>query len=206
MAMSPDKLAKLMAAFPAKALENGNYRTCPVRLSYPQLFKPAVGKKFRNDPAAKPKFSVTSLFPKGANLDAIRAAVDAVSMEAFKTTKKVDMPFKDQGEEEGAGYVPGAVFIRSTADNKPKVKLRRNGELVDASEEDVYPGVWALVTVRPFASDYGTKRVSLGLQNVLIIADDDRLGGGGSRAEDDFAAIDALDDVFAEADGAAAFG
>ena len=73
----------------------------------------------------------------------------------------------------------------------------------DATESDVYAGVWALVTVRPFASDYGTKRVSLGLQNVMILAADERLGGGGARAEDDFEPIDGLDDIdgaLAEAD------
>lgn len=186
-------LARLMKRFPCMELENGNLRTCPVRLSYPHLFAAHVSKKFAA--SAAPKFSATLLFPKGADLSVLDNAVKSRAIEEWGSKwpgMKVSLPFLDQGSEAGDGHVPGAKMIRCTSTEKPNVKTR---SMEDAGAEDVYPGVWALVTVRPFASDYGTKRVSLGLQNVMVIADDERLGGGRSRAEDDFEPIDGLDDL-----------
>lgn len=196
--MTDKQIAALMQRFPVQVLSNGNIRTCPVRLSYPHLFEKYVNKK--KFPDAEPKFSVTCLFPKGADLSAIEKATRECAVENFGRDwerKKVELPLLDQGKEgtpEG-GYVPGAMLCRSTSSQKPKVV---NRSLADVDKDDVYPGIWAIVTLRPFPSDYGKKRVSLGLQNVMIIADDERLGGGGSRAEDDFEPIDALDELEGE--------
>ena len=201
--MNPATLAALLKRFPCVELASGNLRTCPVRLSYPHLFKAHVNsKKFKD---AAPKFSATLLFPKGADVSLLENAAKATAVEEWGPKwqgLKVKMPFLDQGAEGAgqAGYTPGATLVRCTSSQRPGVKVPDMG---DATESDVYAGVWALVTVRPFASDYGTKRVSLGLQNVMILAADERLGGGGARAEDDFEPIDGLDDIdgaLAEAD------
>jgi hypothetical protein len=200
--MDKAKIAALLQRFPCVELASGNLRTCPVRLSYPHLFKAHVGKKFAGQ--AEPKFQATLLFPKGADISTLENAAKATAIEEWGPkwqSLKVKLPFLDQGAEGPgqAGYTPGAALIRCTSSQRPGVKLR---DMADAGEADVYPGVWALVTVRPFASDYGTKRVSLGLQNVMILANDDRLGGGGARAEEDFEPIDGLDDIDGELEGA----
>ena len=57
-------------------------------------------------------------------------------------------------------------------------------------EEEVYSGVWAVVSVSFYAYDVsGNKGVACGLNNIMKFKDDDHLGGRVS-AESDFGGMD----------------
>lgn len=205
--MNPAHLAKLVKAYPCKELATGNLRTCPVRLSYPNLFKP--GKVL--EAGQEPKYSAALLFPLGADVKLLREAAQHVAVEAFgskASAMRLHMPFRDQAEKAGgdddgkSGYVPGAVFFNCSSKQRPGIIGPDGAPISDESR--VYPGVWALVTVRPFAFNHGVKKgVSFGLQNVQIIADDDRIGGGRPRAEAEFEPLDASLSAFDDAGAAA---
>lgn len=201
--MTPDQIKIALSRFPVRVNPNtGNIMTCPVRLSYPHLFKPHVPKKYPN---ADPKYSTTVLFPLGADLSVIRAAVKECGFAAFGQNWNAakGSPLMDQGQEQGPGYVPGAFFCRSTSSEAPAVKLR--DARTNATPADIYPGVWAIVSLRPFANTYKNS-VQLGLQNVMKFADGEKLAGGSRSAEADFDPIDADDLPFDVDADASAFG
>ena len=84
--------------------------------------------------------------------------------------------------------------VNANRDYPPGVRLR---DMQPAKPSDIYPGCWAIVTLRPYTFDTPKKKgVSFGLQNVMKLCDDERLGGGGVAAADkEFAPIDGLEDV-----------
>jgi hypothetical protein len=184
--MDKDQLKKLMAKFPCKQLETGNIRTCPARLSYPNIWE-----KSRGEDGFKASYGATLLFPKGADLSIIREAVKHVAIEKFGSkagSMSLKLPFRDQGEKEGkAGYEKGAVFFRASSDMQPGV-LGPDGRPLN-DQKKLYAGAWVLATVRPFAFDKMQKGVSLGLQNLALIADDEAFGGVPANAADEFADV-----------------
>ena len=61
-------------------------------------------------------------------------------------------------------------------------------------EDEIYSGMWALVSVTFFGYDVsGNRGVAVGLNNVMKYKDDERLGGR-SSADSDFADIDMEED------------
>ncbi len=195
--MDPTKLAALMKRFPCKELETGNIRTCPVRLSFPSVFERT---SFEN---GEPKYSTVLLFPKGADVKLLIEAAKHTAVEGFGSkagSMGLHMPFRDQGIKSLDGYEAGAVFMTVTSKQRPGV-LGPNGKPI-TDEEQIYPGCWALVTVRPFHFDAKMKKgVSFGLQNLQKIADDDSFAGT-VDAEQEFEPLDASltgEDAFANA-------
>lgn len=189
--MNEAAIKAIIAKYPAAETKSGNIRTSPVRLSYPHLFKPHVGKKFKN---AEPRYSVTLLFPKGSDLELLREACRHAAISTWGSkwqSMKVELPFLDQGAENGPDGA-GAVMIRCTSTKQIPVVLA-DGR-TPAKETDIYPGAWGLVSLRPYTADYGTKRVTLGLQAVQKIADGERLAGASlADPEDEFVPIDMAD-------------
>lgn len=185
---------------PADAANAGNIRSCPVRLSFCHLFKPqAAMEQGRPD-----KFVTTLLIPHGADLTIPRGAASRVAFEKWPNLGQpggvqvagLHSPFKDQGEKaQFEGYNPGAFCITAASERRAPVVDMRGAPIVEP--EKVYPGVWAFVTIRPFAfetrhptSQAVLKRgVSFGLQSVMILVDDKELGGGGGDPATDFAGI-----------------
>lgn len=202
--MDENTLQMLLKRFPCATLPTGNTRTCPVRLSYPNLFKPRAQK---NDDGTMGRevFSTALLFPKGAVITALKSAAERVAVEKFGNawaSRRIHLPFRDQAErtdDKGAlppGYVAGAVFMNVSAnkDHPPSV-VRRDMTKADAA--DIYPGVWALVTLRAYAYDRPQRKgIAFGLQNVMKLLDGERLaGGGGGSVSREFEPIDGLDDI-----------
>lgn len=202
--MDASTIATLLKRFPSSVLPSGNIRTCPVRLSYPNLFVP---KAAINTDGSKGRetYNVALLFPLGADLRILQGAIDTAAAEKFGAAwakRKLRMPLRDHDDrtlDDGTlpdGYVSGAKFCNASAnkDHPPGVRLR---DLSPATSKDIYPGCWALVTLRPYAYDNPqNKGVALGLQNVVKLCDDDRLGGGGVvSAEKEFAPIEGMDDI-----------
>lgn len=189
---SAEWVAKQLAALPVTFVEaTGNYRTCPVRISFPSLFQPKKGED-----SGKEKYSVNILFPAGADLALLRKAAGEKAREKWSNAGQpggpsLHSPFRDQGERSYDGYTAGSVFMACYAERQPPVVDIRGVPIIEAeADKKVYPGAWALVTIRPFVFDVKMKKgVSFGLQSVMIIADDIRLGGGGANPGADFAGV-----------------
>jgi len=157
------------------------------RLSYPYLFEPR-----ENTLSGKMEYSVTALFPKGANMAVLEAAARAAIEEKWgsdpkKWPKQLRSPFRKQEErakedESGNtilpdGYVEGAIFINLKASKlAPKIVDRKVKPITDESK--VYPGCYGVASVTAFAYDQkGNKGVSFGLNGIQITRDGDSLSG-----------------------------
>ena len=98
---------------------------------------------------------------------------------------KLKGPIKQQADmaDRYEGYGHEGVYISATADRQPTVYDARQQPITDPDR--VYPGVWVVATIRPFTYDKGVnKGTSFGLQALMIVAEDKRLGGGGSSPAD----------------------
>lgn len=167
----------------------------PCRLSYTHVFN-----KYNPDgDTADGKYMTNVLIPKGeketikALEDAIEAAKKAgiVSKWGGKEPKKLDMPLRDGDEKDDENY-DGHLFVNAKSGTRPGIVDKNRVPIVD--EEEVYSGVWAIVSVSFFAYDKnGNKGVACGLNNIMKFKDDEHFGGRVS-AESDFADIDAEDD------------
>ena len=161
-----------------------NVLTPEFRVSFPNLFKPRKANE-----QAEPKYSVSMLFPKDADLSALKKAAEAAVREEWgdKIPKKLKKPFLDQGDYDLEGYEAGNVLVRASSKQKPGVVDKDVQAIVDESE--IYPGCYARATVRAFTYDVnGNVGVSFGLQNFQKLRDGDPIGGR-SKPEDDFTPV-----------------
>ena len=159
------------------------------RMSFPQLLEPKSIK------GSEPKYSVACLFPEGEELKKIQKSVAAVIKDKWgdNPPKKLKLPIHDQEDkEEYDGYEAGNLFMTISSKYKPEVIMPNKAPLVD--EEEVYPGRWARASVHVYAWDneFG-KGVSIGLNNLQLLANDDNLSGRRAAAEE-FDAVDVDDD------------
>lgn len=184
-------IKKVIQDNPAKVLPNGNIRSCPVRLSFPNLIE-------LDDNG---KYSVTALFHPFGNdsVDLFRKVADEQNKAKWPNipAKQLFVPFHDGGEKSFAGYEESVTFFGSTADKQHKPALWGANRVPIVNEDAVYPGVWAIITYRPYTFQYipeGAKNVvkkgaGFGLSSVMIIADDQKLGGSFSNPEEDFEGV-----------------
>lgn len=156
------------------------------RVSFPAVFK-ARSSKSDDGSDGTPKYGITMLFAKDADLSKLKAAAQAAAKEKWgdKIPKNLRSPFRDQGEKELEGYVEGAVFINATSLQKPGLVDRNREDIID--ETEFYAGCYARATVSAFAYDKkGNRGVAFGLNNVQKLRDGESLSGR-TRAQDDFA-------------------
>lgn len=165
----------------------GNYMTGPGRLSFPSLFK----KKPASGAGGRDTFQTAFLFPPGVDKTLLDQAVTECAMQHFPQNMTAQgfvwyglhSPFHDQAEKtlKYEGYTPGAISFNTGSEFKPRTVDPNINDIID--EARVYPGVWAMlaVNVYPFGHNkpLPKKGISLGLQSVVIIADDQNIGGGG---------------------------
>lgn len=161
------------------------------RLSYPALFEP---KAFEDQ---EEKYSCVALFPKSTNLGkpaegqaySLKRIVKNAKIEKWgadetKWPKRMRTPFKDGDEKddaEGSGY---ADTIYCTMSNKkpPGLVDQRRRKIED--EAALYPGCWVRAEVIAFAYDTaGNKGVSLSLQNIQKVRDDESFSGKRDAAD-----------------------
>lgn len=184
--MDASRLAKLTKLYPVAQLPTGNFRSGPVRLSFPNLFVA------QPDDKGVMKFSTSLLFPKGADISPLRRVHAEMTAENFPGRNDCHEAFRDQGCKSFAGYEAGAYFTSCNSKKRPGL-VGPDGKALYEHEE-IYPGVWALVTIRPFVfgKEKGSKKwgISFGLQNVQKIADDEPFSGGPAASEE-FAPLDA---------------
>lgn len=175
-------LDAMLKRFPvSKNEKTGNYRSCPVRLSFPHLFVP------KPDEQGELKYSVTLLFPPKADMSLLKTAANEAAIEKFGNPPKVKVhsPFHDAQEKAHLeGYAEGWRYITVSNKSKPDV-VDNFGKPIDPVA--IYPGCWGLVTMRRYSYDNQKRKgVSFGLQNVQKIGDDVPLGGGKPAASDEF--------------------
>ena len=101
-------------------------------------------------------------------------------------------PFRDQAEKlKFGGFTPGCVFLNCTSKYKPPVVDSRMNPVVDPSK--IYPGMWVIAAIKayPFGKNppQPKKGVAFGLQSVMIVGDDTRLGQKGPDAQKTFAGM-----------------
>lgn len=186
-------------------------KTGVIRTSYSNLITAKAAKGSKEE-----KYSVTLVMDKVECADTItemKAIIKGLIAEVkAKNNGKLPAgfrnPLKDgdkpkEGEdEEAVGEVyAGCYYIGASNKTKPQIADRTKRILT--SEDEVYSGMYAKVSVNFFAYDNVGKGISCSLQNVLKVRDGERLGGGkkdifADFSDDDFDGIgeDDDDDLF----------
>ena len=170
----------------------------PCRLSYTYVFN-----KFCPDGDEKgAKYMTNVLIPAGEKqtVDAIQKAIEAAKKAAIaskwngKCPKDLTSPLMDGDDKDDEVYA-GHYYLNAKCNTRPGLVNRDRTPLVD--EEELYSGVWAIVSVTFFGYNVNVKKgISCGLNNLMKFKDDEKLGGRTS-AENDFAGINdfgAIDD------------
>jgi len=163
------------------------------RVSFPSVFQAKM-----NDMSGKEEYSVVALFPKNADLSALKALAQKVIQEKWPdgTPSNFRSPFRNQGEKKKTengktflpdGYEDGAVFINLKSQQKPGVVDGSMQPILSAT--DFYPGCYARASVSCYAYDIkGNRGVAFGLGNIQKVRDGEAFGGR-SKPEEDFAPI-----------------
>lgn len=167
----------------------------PCRLSYTHVFN-----RYNPDgDQADGKYMTNVLIPKDEKetIEAINKAIAEAKKQAIvskwggKEPKKLDMPLRDGDEKDDENY-EGHLFVNAKSNTRPGIVDRKKVPIVD--EEEVYSGVWAIMSVTFFGYDKnGNKGVACGLNNIMKFKDDEHFGGRVS-AESDFGDVDLGDD------------
>lgn len=207
--MPAEWIARSVARVPMRKLVNGNIATCPVRLAFIDFFEPKKGKS--DDGSDKATYGCAVLFPPGAEAGlnvVLWAAWCEEARKAFPNNWRPDgQPFglhwpvhPCDEKQQYAGYTPGLHYMNVSSQFKPAVIDTAMNPIVDPSR--VYPGVWAVLALNLYSYKNKKTGVSFGLQNVMLVGDDEKLGGGGTDPKEDFGHVD----IDAHYDPAAAFG
>lgn len=196
----PDSwVTEAVAKNPFTKLPSG-FRTCPGRLAFEYVNKPNDerrgndGKMMKRD---KPQYECSILLPPGAQ-EQINSILWPEVYGIMKTKWPtrfgangqpvgLHTPWRDQGERISQksgqlhnGMTPGLPLMRFTTEYKPQVV---GPDMVPLSDEEaarrVYAGVWAVVLFNLFDYSNMTTGVGCGLNGIMVIADDDKLAGGG---------------------------
>ena len=167
----------------------------PCRLSYTHVFN-----RYNPDgDQADGKYMTNVLIPKDEKetIAAINKAIDVAKKQAIvskwggKEPKKLDMPLRDGDEKDDENY-EGRLFVNAKSNTRPGIVDRKKVPIVD--EEEIYSGVWAIVSITFFGYDKnGNSGVACGLNNIMKFKDDEHFGGRVS-AESDFGGVDFDDD------------
>ena len=166
----------------------------PCRLSYTHVFE-----KYSPDGDGEGKFMTNVLIPKSEKktIEAIKKAIEAAKKAAIvakwggKEPKKLDLALRD-GDEKDDEFYEDHFYLNAKSNTRPGVVDRKKVPIVD--EEEVYSGVWAIVSVTFYGYDVsGNKGVACGLNNVMKYKDGEMLGGRAS-ADSDFGGLDMEDD------------
>jgi hypothetical protein len=164
---------------------------------YCSLFTPRQRKDSKGNAQGDPKYQITLIFNDPAVLKAMKKAAQEVGEEKFGKKfmdlvlkGKANWPFgknTDREDDDGNRH-PGfedddGLYVGFKTKDKPGVVDADAEPIMDKSE--VYDGMLARVSCRPFAYDNESKGVAFALINVQKLDDGERLSGDPS-AEDDF--------------------
>lgn len=166
-----------------------------VRLSYVNVFQ---ARTIGDDENAKYSASIIIDKEDKKTIDKIKAAVEAAMQEGKgkwggKIPKNIKLPLRDGDidREDDEAYA-GKLFFNASSRYKPEVIDRYKQPITDPDE--LYSGCYAYVSINFYPYDFnGSKGVAAGLNNIMKVAEGERLGGITS-AETDFADIEIDED------------
>lgn len=169
----------------------------PVRLSYTHLFS----KYAPDGDSADGKYQTNVLIPKGEKetVKALQKAIETAKKNGIaskwggKEPKKLDMPLRDGDvDKEDDDVYADHFFVNAKSKTRPGIVDRNKEPITD--EDEMYSGVWAIVSVTFYAYEVsGNRGIACGLNNVMKYKDGEMLGGR-SSAESDFGEIENMDD------------
>ena len=168
--------------------------TGKVRASFVHIFEP------QSVNGSDPRYSCSFIIPKSdtETIGKIREAVeqarqDGVTKWGGKIPPNLKLPLRDGDIDrpDDPNYA-GAWFINANSNERPGVVDRRRVPITDPLE--VYSGCYvrASITFYPFNTN-GNRGIACGLQNIQKWCDGEPLNGR-VRAEDEFDALDDVDD------------
>lgn len=194
--IAPDWIARMIQRNPFTDNKDGTFLTCPVRLAFPYVVNPQ--EQTRDDGTKYQSFNATLLLPPGGMEQANQVLWPAwcqACHEKFPrnwgqdgTPFGLHWPFHDCKEHQDySGYTAGLHYISCASQYKPQICDAGYNPIVDANR--VYPGVWAICKLNLYTYENKKKGAGFGLQNIMIVADDTRLAGGGTDPAKDFAKV-----------------
>lgn len=168
----------------------------PCRFSYLNCFEA------KSINGSEPKYSLSAIIPKSdkATVAKIKAAIEAAKAEGKdskwqgKIPANLKYPLRDGDEDrpEDPNY-ENCYFINANSKQRPGVVDKNVQEILDP--EEVYSGCYGKISVNFYAfNTNGNKGIAAGLGNIQKLKDGERLGGGKSRAEDEFEVEEVEDD------------
>ena len=188
------------------------------RVSFPSVFEPHAA--IEGGPL---RYSISMIFDKATDLTEMKSAcLQAIKAKWGEDKNKwpsdLRKPFRKGSEKTLAGYDDDTVFVRASSEYRPGVLNEYKEPMARA--EDLYAGCYARASLNAYAYDKaGNKGVTFGLNNIIKVADGDRLDSR-VTAEEDFANVEITekpkkkkapkdtrdDDLFSENDAASDIG
>lgn len=152
------------------------------RGSFAHLNKP---RAFGN---SEPKYSITMVLDEDDPFwDKLEAACKEVAERRWeKLPRNLKLPIRHGSETDNDDW-EGKKFCQFSSEERPGVVDAELEDVVDRSE--IYSGAWYRCSIRPYAWHYpetNKKGVSIQLDNVMKVRDDEAFSGRAS-ATDDFA-------------------
>ena len=198
--MTPEKLASLVKAFPARRVKNKDgstsdfVMTMPVRLQWPALDEPKSAQE-----GQEPKYSACLLIPNGADISALNDIAAAAAKAKFGddwAKKGIRKPFRSQNEKaqyDGFADSEAAKYVNASTKLPPALfGFGGPAEPLALDTPAIYAGCWVLAKINAYAYDQkGNKGVSFGLAALMKVADDDKLRTGNFDASNGFEAVPA---------------
>jgi hypothetical protein len=173
--------------------ETEEVHTPKCRMVYPNLITPR-GMKGEDD--SKPKFSVSLLIPKTANIDALKTLAADTAQAKFGQgwqTKKLRNPFLKTVDYETLSELAEQFpsFIRVSANVEfPPFIFNPDTSRFRGDASDIYGGRWAVGAVRAYGYDAkGNKGVAFGLQRIQLLDHDEPIAGGRIETASGFEAV-----------------
>lgn len=165
------------------------------RVSFPFIFK--MRPAFKNATNQEAKYELTMLFPKSVDLRPLKVAALNAGIEKWgpKETwpRGIKMPFKDGDLKQDLTGYAGCIYVKATS-KQPVGIVDQQLLLITPDDGKFYAGCYARATLIAYTYDVnGNKGISFALNNVQKLKDGEPFSGR-KKAEDEFDAVDSVDD------------
>ena len=162
--------------------DTGDIHTPKCRMVWPTLLEP---RSMKNVPDSKPKFSVTLLIPKSANIDALKKGLVDVALGKFGKEwqkKKLLLPLlKTDDNEKLSEYAEAFPWLLRCSANAAFCSTfvyGPNAQKFEGDASEIYSGRWAVVAGNMYAYDNVSKGASFGLNRIQLLDHDEAIAGG----------------------------
>ena len=189
-----------------KAWQNektGEIHTPRACMAYPTLLEP---KRIKDKPDSKPKFSVTLLIPKSADVSLLKSGLVDALVEKFgkdwQKKKGLNFPLlKTVDQERLAEYAEEYPLILRCSANEgfPPFIYGADAQPFKGGMSEIYAGRWATAAGKFFAYDNISKGVNFGLNRIQLLEHDEPIAGGRVATSEGFETVNiaaSSDDVF----------